>query len=130
MRPVDPTSARPAENPSACSVNVARVGHALFAGAGVRVTGINDDDLCRAFLHAFGADLYRGSANLICREHSSHRRGRFGNDKREVALLALVRAFAGAEFFDVAKHAAGEKAGGRNDGSANFFELRFHFQIY
>jgi len=31
-------------------------------------------------------------------------------------------------FFDVAKHAAGAKAFGRDDGAGNFFELHFHFQ--
>ena len=56
-------------------------------------------------------------------------RGRFGNDECEVAFRAFVRAFAGAKFFDVAKHAAGEKAFGRDDGAGDFFKLHFHFQL-
>ena len=100
----------------------------MLAGAGVGVAGIHDDDLRRAFLHALDADFHRRGANLVGREHAGDGRGRFGDDQREVALLAFVRAFAGAELFDVAKHAAGEKAFGRDDGTGDFFELRFHFQ--
>ena len=58
-----------------------------------------------AAFHARDANFHRRGANLVGREHARRRWPAFGNDQRQVALLAFVRAFAGAEPFDVAKNA-------------------------
>ena len=115
MRPVEPTktcSARHVQVASRARRHFARIGQALFAGAGVGVAGIHDERLRDALFHALDANFHRRGANLIGREHAGDGRRDFGNDQRKVALLSLVRAFAGAEAFDVAKHAAGQKAVG------------------
>ena len=131
MRPVEPTRTCSA---GMCSVlfgkrrHCQRVLHALSAGAGVGVAGIDHDRLRGAFLHARHANFHRRGADLVGREHARHGRRRFGNDQRQVAFLALVRAFAGAEPFDVAKHAAGQKAVRRDDGAGDFIGFLFMSQ--
>ena len=82
-----------------------------------------------AALHALGANLHRRGADLVGGEHAGDGGGHFGHDEREVALLALLRAFAGAEAFDVAEHAAGEKALRGDDGSFNEFQFGFHEKL-
>ena len=103
----------------------AGIRHALTAGAGVGIAGIDDDELGLPALHAFHADLHRGGANLVGGEESGHGRGRLGDDQREIALRPLVGTLAGAEAFDVAKHAAGEKAPRGDDGMLDGGELDF-----
>ncbi len=101
----------------------------LFARAGIGVAGIHDDGLRNAFFHALDADFHRRGANLIGGEHAGDRRRHFGNNQRQVAFLPLVRAFAGAEAFDVTKHAAGEKALWRDDGTGISLNCIFIFEI-
>ena len=103
-----------------------RVLHALFAGAGVGVAGIDDECLRTATPYSLDADLHRRGADLIGREHAGDGRGHFGNDEREVALPALLRTFAGAEAFDVAEHAGSQKTFRRSDGTVNAFQLDLH----
>ena len=113
MRPVEPTSTEPFGKfnaRSAIANHFLRVLQALLAGAGIGVAGIDDDGARGSLFHALDANFHRRGANLVGREHAGDGRRHFGNDEREVALLSLVRAFARAEAFDVAKHAAGEKA--------------------
>ena len=98
------------------------------AGAGIGVAGIHDHDLRRSPFHTLDTNLHGRGANLVRGEHAGDRRGRFRNDEREIALQPLVRALARAELLDIAKHAAGAKAPGRDDGTRNFFELHFHFK--
>ena len=92
MRPVLPTrtcASGMCNSFASSGGHLARVLHALLAGAGVGVAGIHDDGLRLARLHALDANLHRRGANLIRREHAGDRRRHFGHDEREVALLAL-----------------------------------------
>ena len=84
----------------------------MFAGAGVGIAGIDHDGLGGSLFHAPDTNLHRRGANLVGGEHARHGRRRLGNDERKVALLALLRTFAGAEAFDVAKYATGGKPRG------------------
>ena len=118
MRPVEPTNAEPFGKFNARSVNetISRASRqTLFSRAGVRISRIHDDDLRHSAFHAFDTNFHRRGADLVRREHSGDGRGRFGNNERKVALLSFIRAFARAKSFDVAKHAAGEKAFWRDD---------------
>ena len=90
---------------------------ALFAGAGVGVAGIDDDGPGGSFPDALNTNLHRRGANLVGRKHAGNRRRHLRHNQRQIAFLPLVRALARAEAFDVAKHAAGEKALGRDDGA-------------
>ena len=93
------------------------VAQSLLAGAGVGVAGIDDDGLRVPFFIAPTQTFTGAAQTWLVVNIPATVAGRFGNDQREVALLAFVRAFAGAEAFDVAKNAAGEKAFRRNDGT-------------
>ena len=120
IRPVEPTRTEPCGKASACSAKRAisqRVLQSLLAGAGIGVAGVGDDRLGAALLHALDADLHGRGAGLVGGEHAGHGGRRLGDDERQVALLALVRAFAGAEAFDVAKDARGTEAPRGNDGT-------------
>ena len=106
-----------------------RVLHALATGAGVGVAGVHDDGLRRPATHALGANFHRRGANLIGGEHAGDGRGDFGHNEREVAFLALLRAFARAEAFDVTEYTACEKALRRGDGTFNGFKFCFHLDL-
>ena len=106
-----------------------RVGQTLAPGAGVRVAGVDHDGLGLPAFHAFGADLHGCGADLIGREHAGGGGGHFGHDEREVALGSLVRALAGAEAFDVAKHAAGQETFGCDDGTFDRFQILAHVRL-
>src|SRR5882724_4331533 len=89
----------------------------LFAGAGIGITGVNHDGPAAAFFCTVDTDLHWRGANLVRGEHSSNSRGHIRNDKCQIALLSFVRAFAGAEAFDIAKHPRGAEAFRSNDGA-------------
>jgi len=92
-----------------------RVLQTLLAGAGIGVAGVNYDCLSASSFHAFDADFNRRGAGLVSGEHAGHGAGRLRDNESKVALFPLVRAFAGAEAFDVAKDAGGAEALRRKD---------------
>ena len=113
MRPVEPTSAVPAATFNARSRerhHFARVAIPCLPVQALALPELTTTACADALLHALDANFHRRGANLIRREHAGDGRRRFGNDQREVAFLAFVRAFAGAEPFDVAKNAAGHES--------------------
>src|SRR6266700_2950364 len=83
------------------------ISHAWFAGAGVGVARVDDDGLGAAFSYARRTQLHWRRANLVGGEGACDRGRHLRHDKRQVALPAFVRAFAGADALDVAKHPAG-----------------------
>ena len=97
-----------------------RVLQTLLAGAGIGIAGVDDNRPGAALLHALDADFNGRGAGLVSGEHAGHGGGRLRYNKTKVTLLALVRAFAGAEAFDVAKDAGGSKALGRKDRTWDF----------
>src|SRR6266567_886822 len=94
-----------------------RVIESLFAGAGVGITGVNHDSLAASFFCTVDTELHRRRTNLVGGEHSSNCRGYIRNDKCQVALLSFVRAFAGAESFDIAEHARRAEAFRSDNGA-------------
>ena len=79
----------------------------VLVAEGDPLMGVFDDGLGAAFSYARRAQLHWRRANLVgCESACDHGR-HLGHNKRQVALLAFVRAFAGANALDVAKHAAG-----------------------
>jgi hypothetical protein len=95
----------------------------LRTGAGVGVAGIDDDGLGSGFLYAGNADFDRRGADLAGGKQTGHGRGHFGKNDGEVAFLAFVRAFTGAEALDVAENAGGEKALWDGDGAGDLLML-------
>jgi hypothetical protein len=96
-----------------------RIPQTLLAGAGIGIAGVDDNCLGAAFFHALDADLDGRRAGLVGGEHAGHGGGGFGDDECKVALVPLVRAFAGAKAFDVAKDTGGAKASRGKDGAGD-----------
>ena len=129
IRPVEPTRTEPCGKASACSAKRA-ISRASFKPClpvqALALPELTTTAWARPCLHALDADLDRRGASLVGGEHAGHRGRRFRDDEREVALAALVRAFAGAEAFDVAKDARGPEALRGDDGTWDHIQVRFH----
>ena len=82
---------------------------------------MDDDGLRDAIAHALRANLM-----VMGGEKSGAGGGHLGDEEGENPLLCLVRAFAGAEAFDVAEDAGGEEAARRHDGAGDGFEFVRH----
>ena len=98
------------------------IAKALPAGAGVGVAGIDHHGARAPALDLRRAPLDRRGANLVGGKRTGHRGGRIGNDQGQIAFLAFVRAFAGAESFDVAKDPGSLKALRGGHGTFNRFK--------
>src|SRR5207244_2234721 len=103
-----------------------RVFHALLAGTGVGIAGVDYNGLGSALSYPRDANFDGRGAHLISREHARDGCGDFGYDEREVALFAFVRAFASPEAFDVAKHAGSKETFRGDNGRRDFFEQSLH----
>ena len=88
---------------------------ALRAGAGIRISRINDDGASLTTFEARYAKLHRSGAHLVGREQTRHTGRAFGNDQREIEFLALVGSLARAQSFDVAKNPGCKESLWRND---------------
>jgi hypothetical protein len=62
---------------------------------------------------------------LIRGKHSGDRGRHIGNDQREIAFLAFLRTFAGADSLDVAKDGRSFEAAGRADRARDYSKLFF-----
>ena len=103
----------------------ARAFHSLIASASVCVSGIHHHRPRKFLGGALATDLYRRSADLVRRKHSSDRGGDVGDDHREIVFPAFLGAFAGAEFFNVAKNGGAFETARRANRTGNLSKRIF-----
>jgi len=100
----------------------------LFSGARICVSGVHNNGAREILRGALRTDYYWRGTDLITRKHSCNGRGNVGDNQRQIMFPSFLRAFARADFFDVAKHGGASETARRanqaEDLSKRIFQIR------